>query len=127
MTTSSRSGDGLDPTVNNTDLTRRDLLTMAAAGAAAAVPGASFAAGPRGQLTWAIHVSLAPTWFDPADTQAVITPFMVLYALHDAVVKPMPGNVQAPSLAEVVVHLRGLPQSMSSCCAKGSGSTMARR
>ena len=51
-------------------------------------------------MTWAIHVSLAPTWFDPADTQALITPFMVLYALHDAMVKPMPGNMQAPCLAE---------------------------
>ena len=52
-------------------------------------------------MTWAIHVSLAPTWFDPADTQAVITPFMVLYALHDAMVKPMPGNMHAPCLAEL--------------------------
>jgi peptide/nickel transport system substrate-binding protein len=25
---------------------------------------------------------------------------MVLYALHDAMVKPMPGNVNAPSLAQ---------------------------
>ena len=32
---------------------------------------------------------------------------MVLYALHDAMVKPMPGNTLAPSLAEVVVDLRG--------------------
>lgn len=23
------------------------------------------AAAPEGQLTWAVHVSLAPTWFDP--------------------------------------------------------------
>jgi peptide/nickel transport system substrate-binding protein len=89
-----------DTTVNKADLTRRSLLTMAAVGAAATAPRVTFAAGPRGQLTWAIHVSLAPTWFDPADTQAVITPFMVLYALHDAVVKPMPGTLQAPSLAE---------------------------
>ena len=36
-------------------------------------PPVTIAAGPRGQLTWAIYVSLAPTWFDPADTQAVIT------------------------------------------------------
>jgi MarR-like DNA-binding transcriptional regulator SgrR of sgrS sRNA len=27
-------------------------------------------------------------------------PFMFLYALHDALVKPMPGNPLAPSLAE---------------------------
>ncbi len=58
------------------------------------------AAAPEGTLTWAVHVSLAPTWFDPAETPAVITPFMLLYALHDALVKPMPGNPAAPSLAE---------------------------
>src|SRR5437879_2109027 len=63
--------------------------------APAAVPAA-----PEGQLTWAVHVSLAPTWFDPAETTGIITPFMFLYALHDALVKPMPGNPMAPSLAE---------------------------
>src|SRR6266852_4260520 len=58
------------------------------------------AAAPEGQMTWAVHISLAPTWFDPAETSGIITPFMVLYALHDAVVKPLPGNAMTPSLAE---------------------------
>jgi peptide/nickel transport system substrate-binding protein len=59
------------------------------------------AATPEGQVTFAVHVSLAPTWFDPAETPGVITPFMtLLYALHDALVKPMPGNPWAPRLAE---------------------------
>jgi len=58
------------------------------------------AAAPEGQITFAVHVSLAPAWFDPAETPGVITPFMTLYALHDALVKPMPGNPWAPSLAE---------------------------
>src|SRR5262245_47723768 len=62
-----------------------------------ASPGA---AAPEGQMTWAVHVSLAPTWFDPAETAGIITPFMFLYALHDALVKPMPGQLLAPSLAE---------------------------
>jgi peptide/nickel transport system substrate-binding protein len=57
-------------------------------------------AAPEGEMTWAVHVSLAPTWFDPAETASVITPFMMLYALHDAMVKPMPGNPMTPSLAE---------------------------
>src|SRR5262249_59150773 len=57
-------------------------------------------AAPEGQLTIAAHVSLAPAWFDPAETPGVITPFLTLYALHDALVKPMPGNAFAPSLAE---------------------------
>jgi peptide/nickel transport system substrate-binding protein len=57
-------------------------------------------AAPEGQLTWAVHVSLAPGWFDPAETAGIITPFMFLYALHDALVKSMPGQSMAPSLAE---------------------------
>jgi peptide/nickel transport system substrate-binding protein len=58
------------------------------------------AAGPTGEIKWGVHVSLATTWFDPAETSGIITPFMILYALHDAMVKPMPGNPLAPSLAE---------------------------
>ena len=57
-------------------------------------------AAPEGQLTTAVHVSMAPTWFDPAETVGIITPFLFLYAMHDALVKSMPGNATAPSLAE---------------------------
>jgi peptide/nickel transport system substrate-binding protein len=62
--------------------------------------GAPAAAAPEGQLTWAVHITLAPTWFDPAETPGIGTPFMILYALHDALVKPMPGTAMALSLAE---------------------------
>ena len=51
-------------------------------------------------MTWAVHVSLAPAWLDPAETPGLLTPFMILYAVHDGLVKPMPGNAMAPSLAE---------------------------
>src|SRR5438876_1438195 len=57
-------------------------------------------AAPEGQMTWALHFSLAPTLFEPAETPGVVSPFMILYALHDALVKPMPGKAMAPSLAE---------------------------
>ena len=57
-------------------------------------------AAPQGQLTWGVHISLAPTWLDPAEAPGIITPYMVYYALHDALVKPMPGQPEAPSLAE---------------------------
>jgi peptide/nickel transport system substrate-binding protein len=76
----------------------RVLIALALVLACGIVPPA--AAAPHGEMTWAIHVSLAPSWFDPAETPSVITPFMLLYALHDALVKPMPGNPMAPSLAE---------------------------
>jgi peptide/nickel transport system substrate-binding protein len=58
------------------------------------------AAAPEGTLTWGLHVTLAPRWLDPSDTEAFINPFMVLYAVHDAPVKPMPGGENTPSLAE---------------------------
>src|SRR5260370_20601763 len=57
-------------------------------------------AAPEGQLTWGVHISLAPTWLDPAEAPGIITPYMIYYALHDALVKPMPGQPDAPSLAE---------------------------
>jgi peptide/nickel transport system substrate-binding protein len=57
-------------------------------------------AAAEGQMTWAVHISLAPSFFDPAEAPGIITPFMIYYALHDALVKPMPGQNMAPSLAE---------------------------
>ena len=63
------------------------------------LPAAAVAA-PEGQMVWAVHISLAPVYFEPAEAPGIITPFMLYYALHDALVKPMPGNTMAPSLAE---------------------------
>ena len=57
-------------------------------------------AAQEGTLTYGVHVTLAARWLDPGDTEAFITPFMVLYALHDALVKPMPAGDNEPSLAE---------------------------
>src|SRR5437899_10093425 len=55
---------------------------------------------PEGEMRWAVYVALAPQWFDPAEGQGQSTPCWVLYARHDALVKPMPGNLMTPSLAE---------------------------
>ena len=57
-------------------------------------------AQPASTVTFAVHVTLATRWLDPAETDAEITPFMIFYALHDALVKPMPASLNAPSLAE---------------------------
>ncbi len=57
-------------------------------------------AAPEGQAVWAFHVTLAPRWLDPADTESVATPFKILYAIHDALVKPMPAGLNTPCLAE---------------------------
>ena len=69
----------------------------------ALTPGAAHAQAGKttpGELRWALHVTLASRWLDPAETEAFSTPFMVMYALHDAMVKPMPGGLTTPSLAE---------------------------
>src|SRR5262245_55077114 len=55
---------------------------------------------PDGELRWALYVTVAPAWLDPGEVLGFITPFWILYALHDALVKPMPGNIMTPSLAE---------------------------
>jgi len=75
------------------------LFALTAAGVTAGARSAAIAA-PQGQLTYGVHISLAPAWFDPAETTGLITPFMILYALHDGLVKAMPDQIQAPSLAE---------------------------
>jgi peptide/nickel transport system substrate-binding protein len=55
---------------------------------------------PSGQLTIAFDTTIAPTYLDPAETPGIATPFTFLYALHDALIKPLPGNNMAPCLAE---------------------------
>jgi peptide/nickel transport system substrate-binding protein len=65
-----------------------------------AVVTPALAAPEPGTMVWGVHVTLVSRWLDPGETEALITPFMVLYALHDALVKPMPGNISTPSLAE---------------------------
>ena len=90
------------PVTNGSPTVRRCALALVATVLALGFPAATRASSPEGQLTWGVHVTLAPTWFDPAETPGIITPYMMLYAIHDAMVKPMPGNSLAPSLAESV-------------------------
>ena len=76
-------------------------LVVAAVVALGILAGASRApAAPDGIMTIGVHVTLVSRWLDPGDTEALITPFMVLYAIHDALVKPMPAGLNTPSLAE---------------------------
>jgi peptide/nickel transport system substrate-binding protein len=78
-------------------MTRRE-VSMLAIGLTllAAAP----ARAAEGEMRWGLHVTLAAKWLDPAETEAFSTPFMVLYAIHDALVKPMPAGLYTPSLAE---------------------------
>src|SRR5262244_2951942 len=53
---------------------------------------------PAGALVIAWPVTIVPAWFDPAETPAQITPFAFLYALHDGLVRPLPGERMGNSL-----------------------------
>src|SRR2546425_10104677 len=57
-------------------------------------------AQPTGEAIIAWHVTLAPTWFDPSTAPPQITPFGLLYALHDAPVRSLPGQKAGSRLAE---------------------------
>jgi peptide/nickel transport system substrate-binding protein len=85
---------------NGAPVTRRNVLGLAALGAMAGMPGFAHAGGTTGQLVYGVHISLAPTWLDPAETPSLVTPYMLYYALHDAMLKPMPGEPMAHSVAE---------------------------
>src|SRR5690349_13855307 len=82
------------------ELTRRNAIAAAAALGLVGRSMESIAANSRTRLVWGTHISLAPTWLDPAENGGVITPFMMLYAIHDALVKPMPHNPEQLCLAE---------------------------
>src|SRR5919206_3575964 len=61
---------------------------------------ASALAAPEGTLTIAMHFTPVTRWLDPAEGESTITPYLLLYALHDGLLKPMPGVGSGPSLAE---------------------------
>ena len=63
---------------------------------------AAFAAGPApsGKMVMAFHVTISPAWYDPSLAPPQITPFGILYALHDALVRAYPGTNMGPALAE---------------------------
>jgi peptide/nickel transport system substrate-binding protein len=76
----------------------------------------------EGEMRWALYVTLSPVWFDPTEVSGQLTPFWVLYAIHDALVKPMPGNLMSPAWPN---RGRSAPisASTSSSCARVSSFT----
>ena len=65
------------------------VLVMLALGAATEVSGQT---SPAGEAVMAWPITIAPSWFDPSTAPPQITPFGILYALHDALVRPLPGQ-----------------------------------
>ena len=64
------------------------------------LPVVSAVSATPGTMTWGVHVTVSPQWFDPGEAAGLATPYLILYAVHDALVKPMPGDPNAPCLAE---------------------------
>src|SRR5262245_34175441 len=82
---------------------RRSLLCLlrlaAAIAALVAAPRVGAQPGP-GEVVIAWHVTIAPSWFDPSTAPPQITPFGMLDALHDGLVRPLPGQKMGNALAE---------------------------
>lgn len=83
-------------------LSRRAMVgSLLAAPAILRFPASRAAAKePSGKLVMAFHVTISPAWFDPSLAPPQITPFGILYALHDALVRAYPGTKMGPALAE---------------------------
>ncbi|HEX2173952.1 MAG TPA: ABC transporter substrate-binding protein [Dehalococcoidia bacterium] len=63
-------------------------------------PSATQRGTSQGTVTYMFEASITPAWVDPQENPSIITPYFIQFALHDAVVKPLPGMAFAPSLAE---------------------------
>jgi peptide/nickel transport system substrate-binding protein len=97
------------PAATATPATARKVETISTPAPATAVAAkpAEKAAAPaaakveaKGRLVYAWHTTLSPAWLDPQENPPQITPYNFAYAMHDALVKHMPGKTFAPSLAE---------------------------
>jgi peptide/nickel transport system substrate-binding protein len=75
-------------------------LAAALVSACVAVGTSPSSAEPAGRAVMAWHVTISPSWFDPSAAPPQITPFGMMYAIHDALVRPYPGHKMGPSLAE---------------------------
>ena len=107
---------------------RREMLALAALGLALRRTGHRRAAAPQGriELGHSRHIG-ADLVSTRRETPGIITPFMVLYALHDAMVKPMPGNLAGAEPGRVADRPPRTASPMTSSCAKASSFTTASR
>src|SRR5215470_15682441 len=91
---------GSSPTAWITIVRRGVLSGLVALLLGVVLSGPTAAAPAPGEAVMAWHVTIVPTWFDPSTAPPQITPFGMLYAIHDALVRPYPGQKMGPSLAE---------------------------
>jgi peptide/nickel transport system substrate-binding protein len=57
-------------------------------------------AAPEGTLKMAIHWGLSADWLDPAYSTHSTSAFLIMYMIHDALIKAMPNKTYGASLAE---------------------------
>src|SRR4051812_757453 len=81
-------------------VSRRLVVASLAAAPSILRARALLAAPAPAPFVLAYHVTISPAWFDPSTAPPQITPFGVLYALHDALVRAYPGTKMGPALAE---------------------------
>src|SRR6516165_9324906 len=82
---------------------RRDFLRLAGCAVVAsigAVPEVVGQPSSAAEAVMAWPITISPAWFDPSTAPPQITPFGILYAIHDALVRPLPGQKMGNSLAE---------------------------
>ena len=84
----------------------RSVLAVALATVACSLVLAQRASAADGTMTWGVHVSLTPAFFDPADATGTALPLMVYYGVHDALVRPMAkgGSVGLNELRHFFAH-----------------------
>jgi peptide/nickel transport system substrate-binding protein len=93
------SAPAAEPTVPPAPAPTREAITLPQAAPAATAPAVG-RVEPKGKLVEGMNASISPSWFDPQENPPQVTPYNYAYALHDAMVKHMPGKPFAPSLAE---------------------------
>ena len=88
--------------MHSTTTSRRAFIGSLAAAPAAlgAMPLFAATTASKGRIVVAWHVTISPSWFDPSTAPPQVTPFGMLYALHDALVRAYPGQKMGPALAQ---------------------------
>jgi len=90
----------METTVKNRLASRLVSLLVPVVLTLGAAPEVTGQTPPAGEAVMAWPITIAPSWFDPSTAPPQITPFGILYALHDALVRPLPGQKMGNSMAE---------------------------
>ena len=101
---SSSSGTADDAADDTTETTERQIPTAenvdAAGTTVTAPPLGDRGPEPSGSLVFSWHTAFSPAWLDPQDNPAFITPYAFGYIMHDALMRHMPDEPFALSLAD---------------------------